>query len=183
MCACCGWFRNVFLHYCVWLIHFFFFLYSGRFLSGFLFWLYYDLPFILPSSLTDIPFWCWWDISTHHKWSSWWPCPMSACILSFSTVLKNRLCSFAFYYHDKTTWLKAVLGGRGLFSTEFHVMVHHRRKSGQGPGGRHWSTGHVGVLLTGLLLLTACPSFLVPFRNTCPRVAPPQWARPAHVNH
>lgn len=46
-----------------------------------------------------------------------------------------------------------------------------------------WSRGHEGVLLTGLLPMTCTACYLiVKLWTTCPRVAPPTYARSSHIH-
>ena len=97
------------------------------------------------------------------------------------TFLLFYICplSLSYYCYDKTPWLEATWGGKGLFGLCFHNTVHWK-KSGKEPGGRNGSRGHEGVLLTGLLLMTFSTWFLIAPRTTTLGAAPPimDWVFP-----
>lgn len=76
---------------------------------------------------------------------------------------------------------------RELCWLDFHIRVHYWRKSEQelkkDPTGRNWNRGHEGILLTGLLSVTAQLVFLYNSRLPAQGWHCAQWTGPSYVNH
>lgn len=82
---------------------------------------------------------------------------------------------------------RATWGGKSLFGLHFLVnspsLKEVRTGTQKEPGGRNWSRGHGGTLLTGLLPMACSAQFLIHPRTISQGWHHPQWMDPSHTYH
>ena len=88
------------------------------------------------------------------------PSPPNLNEIYYVVVIVGFSITLTKYYDHK-----ASCRGKGLFSLQFHIAVHHLKEVwigtqiGQDPRGRSWCRVHRGALLTGLLHMACSASF------------------------